>query len=334
MEKITIFRDLIGIIKDKVSLSKAALLSTPIRLAVLRATTHSPPAPPDDRRLSLLLLLGKTPRATATIISAVMDRLHRTGSCIVALKCLLVVHHVIKSGPYVLEDQPSIFFSGGGRNYLKLSAFHDGATAATWSLSAWVRWFARYLETVLSTSRIFGYFVCSSSCGAAKETQDHRISSFSDVDLIRDVDSLVVLILEICKAPDYNVVKEGEMLVKEIMGLLLPHDYIALINEILLRLSELNERLSFLNFNDSVELVCALKRLQDCRERLSVLFVVNKASIEIMWCLVEELKMKVGMLNVYRGEGKLLSLVSRGKVSESARFGERVSWKGYSVKFQ
>ncbi|KAL6575923.1 hypothetical protein OROHE_000394 [Orobanche hederae] len=301
MEKITIFRDLIGIIKDKVSLSKAALLSTPIRLAVLRATTHSPPAPPDDRRLSLLLLLGKTPRATATIISAVMDRLRRTGSCVVALKCLLVVHHVIKSGPYVLEDQSSIF-SGGGRNYLKLSAFHDGATVATWSLSAWVRWFACYLEILLSTSRVLGYSVCS-SCGAAKETQDHRISSFSNIGVIRDVDSLVILIEEICKAPDYNVVEEGEMLVKEIMGLLLPHDYIALINEILLRLSELNKRLSCLNFNDSVELVCALKRLQDCRERLSVLFAVNKASIEIMWCLVEDLKMKVGMLNVYRGGG-------------------------------
>ncbi|KAL6518580.1 hypothetical protein OROGR_019082 [Orobanche gracilis] len=334
MEKSTIFRDLIGIIKDKVSLSKAALLSTPIRLAVLRATTHYPPAPPDDRRISLLLLLGKTPHATATIIPAVTDRLRRTGNCVVALKCLLVVHHVIKSGIYVLDDYPSSFHSGGGRNYLKLSAFHEGATAATWSLSAWVRWFARYLETLLSTSRVLGYFVCSSSCAAAKETHDRWISSFSNVDLIRDVDSLVVVIEEICKAPDYNIIEECEMLVKEIMGLLLPHDYIALINEILIRLNELNGRLSCLNFNDSVELVCALKRLQDCRERLSVLFAVNKASVEIMWCLVEDLKMKVGILNVYRGGGKLLSLGRRGKVSDSVRSGERVSWKGDSVKYQ
>lgn len=336
MGRITL-RDVIGLIKDKASLSKAALLSKPnalsIRLAVLRSTTHSPPAPPDDHTLSALLLLGETSRSAASpIITALMDRLHRTGNCVVALKCLLIIHHIIRRGPFILQDQLSIFPASGGHNYLKLTAFRDGATAATWALSSWVRWYARYLETLLSTSRILGYFVCcaSSSSSVIRENQDRRISSFLNADLIKDVDSLVVLVEEICRAPPDPVTVEGNLLVKEIIAFL-SSDYLSLVNEISVRLGEFSERLSGMKFGDSVELVCALKRLQDCRERLSSLFVVQKPSIEVMWGLVEELKDRIGMLKVYKGGARLLSW---GKASESARFGDRALVTLDSVRFQ
>ncbi|KAL7104329.1 hypothetical protein ACP275_08G237600 [Erythranthe tilingii] len=330
-----ILRDFLGLIKDKASLSKAALLSSnpnalSIRLAVLRATTHTPAAPPEDNALSALLLLGETSRSTASpIITALMDRLRRTGNCVVALKCLLVVHHIIRRGPFILQDQLSIFPAGGGHNHLKLSDFRDGATAATWVLSSWVRWYARYLETLLSTSRVLGYFLCSStSCAAAiKENQERRISSFLNVDLVKDFDSLVVLVEEICRGPQLI---DGDSLVNEIVGLL-SGDYLSSVNEILVRLSEFNARLSYLSFGDSVELVCALKRIQDCRERLTVLYVVNKPSVEMMWGLVEELKGKIGMLKVYKSGPKLLSW---GKASESTRFGERVLGTFDPVKCQ
>ncbi|KAG8383574.1 hypothetical protein BUALT_Bualt04G0027700 [Buddleja alternifolia] len=331
--KIT-FVDLLGLIKDKASQSKALILSKPnalsLRLAVLHATTHSPPAPPDDRRLSALLLLGDSSRATASsIITALMDRLHRTGNSVVALKCLLIIHNIIKRGPFILQDQLSIFPTAGGYNYLKLSSFRDGATAATWALSSWVRWYARYLETLLSTSRVLGYFLCSSSCSMVKEHQEQRISSLLNVDLIRDVDSIVLLTEETCKAPDCLLV-EDNILVKEIMALLL-NDYLSAVNGISLRLGELNERLSHLSFRDSVELACALKRLQDCRERLSVLYIVKKPSIEMLWCSVQELIDGIGVLKVCKEDGKLLSLE---KASESARFERRVTKTGGSVKFQ
>ncbi|KAI3462103.1 hypothetical protein Pfo_018766 [Paulownia fortunei] len=310
MGRITTFRDLVGLIKDKASLSKAALLSNPnaltLRLAVLRATTHSPPAPPDDHHLSTLLFLGDSSRATAsTIITALVDRLHRTGNCVVALKCLLIIHHIIKRGPFILQDQLSIFPATGGYNYLKLSAFRDGATAATWALSAWVRW-------------VLGYFLCSSSCSMVKENQEQRISSFLNVDLIKDVDSLVLLIEEICKLPD-SLLVEGNIIVKDIMGLL-SNDYLTSVNEVLSRLGELKERLSCLSFGDSVELVCALKRLEDCKERISDLYVMRKPSTEMLWVLVQELKDGVGMLKVCKKGGKFLSLGRREKASESARF--------------
>ncbi|PIN08447.1 hypothetical protein CDL12_18976 [Handroanthus impetiginosus] len=336
MGRITSLRDLLGLIKDKASISKAALLSKPeaisIRLAVLRATTHSPPIPPDDHRLTALLLLGHSSRATASlIVTALMDRLHRTTNCVVALKCLLIIHHIIKRGPFILQDQLSIFPASGGYNYLKLSAFRDGATAATWALSSWVRWYARYLETLLGTSRVLGYFLCSSSCGVLKENQEQRISSFLNVDLVKDIDSVVVQIEEICKAPD-SLVVEDDMLVKEIMGLVL-NDYLSSVNGILLRLGELNERLSCLSFSDSVEIMCVLKRLSDCRERLSVLYVVKKPSTEMMWGSVQELKDRVEMLKVYKEGGKLLSLWTHEKASESARFERQVLGRSDSVQF-
>lgn len=163
-----------------------------------------------------------------------------------------------------------------------------------------------------------------------KENKEHRISSFLNADLIKELDSLIVLIEEICKAPN-NLAADGDRLVMEIMGLLLS-DYLSSVNEIQLRLGEFNERVSSLSFGDSVELVCGLKRLQDCRERLSALYVVSKPSIEMMWGSVQELKDRIGMLN--REGGRFLTWGTRGNVSESARFDHRVLLRDDSVHFQ
>lgn len=262
-----------------------------------------------------------------------MDRLHDTRNSVVALKCLIIIHHVIKSGPFILQDQLSIFPRNGGYNYLKLSGFRDGSTPATWQLSTWVRWYASYLETLLTASRVLGYFLCSCSNSTLKESHEHRISSFLNVDLIRDVDSLVVLMEETCKVPDqYSNTSSssvfddrgggggGDMiLVKEITGLL-ANDYLSIVNEIMLRLGELNERLTCLTFGDSVELICDLKRLQDCRERLStVMHMVKKPTVEMMWALVEQLRDKIANLKVYREGGRKL-LCLRDKGCESDRF--------------
>ncbi|XP_057783847.1 putative clathrin assembly protein At4g40080 [Salvia miltiorrhiza] len=330
MGRMMSLREVVGMIKDKASLSKAALLNAaPIRLAVLRATSHSPPAAPDDRHVSALLLSGEASRSAASpIIAALMHRLRRTGNSVVALKCLLVIHHILRRGPFILQDQLSVFPAAGGRNHLNLSDFRDAGSPAAWHLSSWVRWYARFLETLLSTSRVLGYFLCSSS--SFKENQQGRISSFLNLDLIKELDSLIVLIEEICRAPD-NLAAEGGEIVKEITSLFI-NDYLSSVNELLLRLTELSERLDSLSFGDSVELACALKRLQECRERLSVLYAVNKPSIEMMWGLVQELKDRIGMLN--REGGKLLTWRTRETGSESARFEHRVFKGTDSLNFQ
>lgn len=329
-KKITTLRDLIGAIKDKASQSKAAFISKPssfsLHLAVLRATTHAPSSPPDDHHISSLLTLGDSSRATASsLIVIIMDRLHRTGDSTVALKCLLIIHQIIKRGPFILQDQLSIFPATGGRNYLKLSAFSDGATASRFTISAWIRFYSRYIESLLYTSRILGYFLSSSSSSC---NTDEKISTFLNSDLIRDVDSLVQLIEETVKLPD-SLLLDGNKLLYEVIGLL-SSDYLSTVNELLIRLSEFKERLSCLSFGDSVELSFILKRLEGCKERLSVLFSVKKPSTELLWCSVSELSLKIDDLKVDFSKRKLITFE---KSSESARFNHRVIKFGDSVQF-
>ncbi|CAN4126757.1 unnamed protein product [Withania somnifera] len=247
-----------------------------------------------------------------------MDRLRRTGDSTVALKCLLIIHHIIRRGPFILQDQLSVFPAAGGRNYLKLSDFHDGATSATWTLSAWVRFYSRYLETLLFTSRVLGYFVCSS-------TVSHGFSSFLNSDLIREVESLLQFMEELVDLPD-SLLLEGNKLLYQVIGLL-SDDYVSTVNELLLRLNEFKERFSCLSFGDSVELSFILKRLQGCKERLSVIFPIQKPSMELLWGLVSEL---IDNLKVDKAGTKLVTF---GKSSESARFGNRVVKFGDSVQF-
>lgn len=145
MGRITKLRDIIGIIKDKVSQSKAAIISKPktlsLHLALLRATSHDPFTQPNPKHISTLLSFGQSSRATvAAVIEALMDRLQSTHDSSVAIKCLIIVHHIIKHGSFILLDQLSVYPSTGGRNYLKLSNFRDNTTPLTWELSSWVRW--------------------------------------------------------------------------------------------------------------------------------------------------------------------------------------------------
>ncbi|KAJ9177539.1 hypothetical protein P3X46_012749 [Hevea brasiliensis] len=337
MGLITNLRDLIGIIKDKASQSKAAIISKPktlsLNLALLRATTHDPFAPPNPKHITTMLSYGYSSRATASAaIEALMDRLQSTHDSSVAIKCLAVVHHIIKDGSFILQDQLSVYPSTGGRNYLKLSSFRDNTTPVTWELSSWVRWYARYLEHLLSTSRVLGFFLCSTSSTAEKDKEEEKVSALTNPDLLREIDSLTSLMEEICNRPD-SLHMHGNELLEQIISLV-GEDYLSSINEISIRVDEVNHRLSCLSFVDSVELVCVLKRLEDCKERLLALSSRKKALVESLWSLISEMKGKVGDGKAYKEEGRLLLTMGRKDAgSESARFGERALSYSDSVRF-
>lgn len=215
--------------------------------------------------------------------------------------------------------------SDNGRNNFKLSGFRDVGSATTWVLSAWVRWYARYLETILSTSKNLGFVICSSSCSLLeKEKQQDSISSIMNNDLIRDFGLLVCVVEEIVKVPD-NLLVERNKLLHGVMELL-ANDYLSTVNEILLRLSEFKERVNLLSFNDSVELASALDRLTCCKEKSLQLFSISKPSIETLWEMIEELNNKIGMV-------KFQKLGRKDSGSESARFGDRVIKPSDSMKF-
>ncbi|MFS8009573.1 putative ANTH domain, ENTH domain-containing protein [Helianthus anomalus] len=303
-------RNLIGTIKDNLSLSKLTLskpTTSYLHIAVLRTTTHSPTTPPTDHHLTTLLTLGDSSRATASIIiHSLTTRLHRTKNTYVALKCLFTVHVIITRGPFILKDQLAVFPSANGHNNLKLSNFRDKSSAATWILSAWVRWYARYIETILFTLK--NKSLVSSCFTVSKEKQQDLLSSIMTSDLIRDFGLLVSVIDEICKVPDELSV-ERNRLVYGIMELL-AHDYLLTVNELVIRLTEFKVRVKLLSWNELVELGSVIDRLTASKERLLQLFSFKKISVETLWEMVEELDNEIGMGKFQKPGVSQLSLVT------------------------
>ncbi|KAG7623532.1 ENTH/VHS [Arabidopsis suecica] len=334
MGRITSFADLIGRIKDKASQSKAALVSSNTKiktlsfhLSVLRATTHDPSTPPGNRHLAVILSAGTGSRATASsAVESIMERLHTTGDACVALKSLIIIHHIVKHGRFILQDQLSVFPASGGRNYLKLSAFRDEKSPLMWELSSWVRWYALYLEHLLSTSRIMGFFISSTSSTIHKEEYEEMVSSLTNSDLLREIDALVGLLEEACKIPDLPF-SGGKSLADKITQLV-GEDYVSSINELYTRFNEFKERSNTLSFGDTIELVCALKRLESCKERLSEICHGNwkRGWIDGFWGLVLEVKGIIGNLEDNYGqiEKSIVGFGKRDKGYESARFTDRL----------
>lgn len=326
---------LIGKIKDKASQGKAALLSKPwtlsLHLALLRVTDHDPFTAPNAKHLSSLLSYGNGSRATtSSVVEALMDRLQTTRNSAVALKCLLTVHHIIKHGSFIIQDQLSVCPSHGGRNYLNLSNFRDDSDPLFWELSSWVRWYAQYVEQLLCTSRMLGFFLGSSSSGVLKyQDQGDNVSCLANSDLVRELDSLVDLVAEICKRPD-SVYKTGNKLLDWIVKLL-DEDRLSTTSEISIRVDEFNKRQSCLSFGEAVQVVCALKRLEESKEKVQS---TKTAFMESFWGLIREVKAKVGTERMYREEGNLSRTVARReRLSESARFAESALKSTQLVKF-
>ncbi|XP_027916213.1 putative clathrin assembly protein At4g40080 [Vigna unguiculata] len=305
---------LIGIIKDKASQSKAALLSKRTTLSLLRATSHDCSAPPTSKHLDMLLSSGDGPRATASAaVEVLMDRLQGTNNAAVALKCLIAVHYIIRRGSFILQDQLSVYPNSGGRNYLNLSHFRHTTDPTTWQLSSWVRWFAQHIEQLLCASRVLGFFL---GTAGDKENREDRASGLCNGDLLSEFDSLVALVEGLCKRPEPN----GNLLVEEIVKLA-RGDWGVVQAEVRVRLNEFKERFGGFKFGEAVELVCCLKRLEQCEEKM--LDTMDEARDLKLWDMVTLVK-DMAEIELYREESKLRRDTPKVRVSESDRFSGRV----------
>lgn len=170
-----------------------------------------------------------------------------------------------------------------------------------------------------------GFFLGSSSSTEGIDKEEERVSALMNSDLIKETESLVSLLEQICRQPE-SLHLNGNKLVDEIGGLV-DEDHLSAINEFSIRVNEFGERLSCLSFGDSVELVCALKRLEDCKERLLRSSTVKKDVVGSFWDSIREIKERVGK----QKENKLVKKTE--SLSDSARFGERVLRSGDSVRF-
>lgn len=299
---------LVGAIKDTTSLTKAALTSpssaaASAHLAVLRATSHLPAtSPPSPQHISALLSFGRSSRLTASsLISALSSRLLSTHNPSVALKSLLCLHFLFSRGSFILKDQifPALLrHPASGRNPLALSSFRS---SISYSLSAWVRWFARVLELMLL---------------APSDDHDHDLLTvLQNHDVITHLESLVAVVEEISRVPEGPASTIGNRLVSEVIRQA-EEDWVKIRGEITVRVRELRERVGLLTYSDSVELLCVLKRIE----------AIPSQPSDWEWMAWDEEL----VIEMTRLKGKAEGLVvrneeqerriGRDKASESARF--------------
>lgn len=181
-----------------------------------------------------------------------------------------------------------------------------------------------------------GFFISSTSNTIHKDEYEEMVSSLTNSDLLREIDALVGLLEEACKIPDLPF-SGGKSLADKIIHLV-GEDYVSSINELYVRFNEFKERSNTLSFGDSIELVCALKRLESCKERLTEICHGNwkRAWIDGFWSLVREVKGMIGNLedNYGQFEKSIVGIGRREKGYESARFTDRlVIGYGDDVRF-
>ncbi|KAF3445963.1 hypothetical protein FNV43_RR11140 [Rhamnella rubrinervis] len=326
-------RNLIGILKDRASIIKATLSIdrhvSSIHVAILRATTHHPSTSPSENRITAVLRLGNSSRLTScTCIVALMDRLHATHSAPVALKCLFTAHNIVSNGSFILRDQLSFYPSTGGQNFLNLSMFRDDSNVDMWDLSSWVRWYAGVVEQNLIVSRVLGYYLSSSSFSSLniyvnnkKETiRDDKLSVLLNSDLLWEVDVLVDDVERISDAPESLHLRRNSLVYEAVT--LVGEDYRLVQRELWVRFKELGDRMEGLSSIELTRLLAALKTVEDCRERLVLLFVNRKMNVAF-WDLIRQTKTKLVEMKEKR-EQKRLEWTTSGleldKTSESTQF--------------
>ncbi|CAH9097782.1 unnamed protein product [Cuscuta europaea] len=287
-----------GKLKDKASLMKASLTAkrtvSSIRVAIIRATTHTSTSPPPEHRVAALLDFGDRPPAViCACVGGIMDRLHGTHNPFVALKCLYVIHTLIVKGSLSFKNQLCFYpAGGGGLSSLNLSNFraNAGAGVGALELAAWVRWYADVVEQNITTFRVLGdnsYVSCSSRRSINFENIYPKNREYSGDD--KEMECLVGAVEGICGAPESLDWRKNDV-VHEVMSMV-AEDYRSAQYRVVLRLSELHERVGKLSYVELTELRSWLERLEKCKERMVELFIRRRNGT--FWEVVRRTKAEV-----------------------------------------
>ncbi|XP_061987919.1 putative clathrin assembly protein At4g40080 [Rosa rugosa] len=302
--------NLIDILKDKASILRATLSInrhvSSIHVAILRATSHDPSSPPSDEKIADILDLGRSSRlAACTCIDILMDRLHVTQNAFVALKCLYTVHNIVSRGSFIFRDQISYHPSFGGRNFLNMTMFSDKSDLDTWEFSLWVRWYAAVVEQNLMVARAIGYYL---------NTENHNkvVVALLNSDLVADIEVLVGFVARISDAPESLSLQRNDLVYEIVKAA--SEDYRAVQREISVRVKEVEDRVERLSLSELTRVVEALRRLEDCKERLVLLFV-NRKRNDGLWESVRKTRAELAETKAQREERRLVVVrtVSRNR---------------------
>lgn len=264
-----------GLVKDQVSLGRAMAKQgqlSQINLVVLRATSHEEQIAEEETIKSVLEAGGGSRMRVSHCICVIMDRLNKTRSWIVALKCLLLIHRCLHEGGFMFQDQLSIHPSSGGRNYLNLSKFKDTSSPFTWAVSAWIRWYARYVEQWIQTSRKIGVFLDIKK--EDKSLRAEKLMLLASSQLVKEIISLNDFLHEALGwqaeqlVMDHFIVKEGLRLVTVTT--------MKAYKELQLRFQEVTERIVTLARSEALELLHVCERLSQNSMTLTYLFEIGQ----------------------------------------------------------
>lgn len=138
-------------------------------------------------------------------------------------------------------------------------------------------------------------------------------------ELLIELDALVAVVEEISRAP---ATAEDNRLISEAVRI--AEDYRRTAeHEILVRIRELGDRVGSLGFADSVELICLLRRLEECKDRVDRPSEGTWTDHDWFWVEVRELKEETEKV-VIRKEEEERGKVRREKLgSSSARILDR-----------
>ncbi|KAL2634859.1 hypothetical protein R1flu_006338 [Riccia fluitans] len=156
-------RKALGVVKDQTSIQLAKVVGSPdLDVALVKATSHDE-VPTDEKYMHELLHYVSYSRGyTSACIAGLAKRISKTHNWIVALKCLMVIHRLLRDGDPIFEQELNQTGSRYGVRILNMSNFRDDSASNAWDYSAFVRTYSLFLDERLE---------CLASLGMSKHNK-------------------------------------------------------------------------------------------------------------------------------------------------------------------
>lgn len=264
------FRRILGFVKDAVAIGRARATRSQfadLHVALIAATSHEE-SPASEKLVQSVLSAGTGSRMCMSYcICLLMNRLNKTKSWIVAVKCLVLIHKGLRNGGFIFQDQLSVYPSRGGRNYLNLSNFKDRSSPFAWEASSWILWYAKFLEVWLLTFRKMGNLSDAKSAHIISQ----KVECLQNDDLVREILMLNEFLQEICGCPMFASVTTHELIKNALRMVIL--DSIRTQTELRIRLREVCQRLNDLTNSDISRVIQVCERLTS--ESMSVVHLIE-----------------------------------------------------------
>ncbi|KAG8367649.1 hypothetical protein BUALT_Bualt16G0094900 [Buddleja alternifolia] len=154
------FRKAIAAIKDSTSVAKAKVNSEykELNVSILKATNHVEVLPKEKHVRNILgAVSGSRPRAdVAYCIHTLTRRLAKTGTWVVALKTLIVIHRALREVDHSFCEE-LIYYNNNRGHMFNLLHFKDDSSPNAWDYSTWIRSYALYIEECLECFCVLNY---------------------------------------------------------------------------------------------------------------------------------------------------------------------------------